>query len=216
MTRPPLPSTESLRVGSPASQVLLTAPTSRRPSRLTSFPSLGGTSASSVHSLPLAARRSSLGPGGLCHPAPPMRRVSLRGGDWISQVPGNPLVYVPCSLTPACFCARSLRRFGIAFRSVKSVGLRQDCLFGAQSHGPHTRCLRFAATVSRVHARLASGWRPTLAGRDWLPAGFKRTPDPVFDYGIGSLLCQASPGALTGDIRTRGLQISGCLIPGST
>src|ERR1041385_8749049 len=46
--------------------------------------------------------------------------------------------------------------------------------FGAQSHGPRTRCLRFVTTVTRVlpygHARLASGSRPPcLTGRDFHP-----------------------------------------------
>ena len=89
------PASPAASLAAPASSVLLTAPTSRRPSRLTSFPSLGGTSASSVHSLPLAAGRSSLGPGGFCHPAPPLRRVSLRGGGWTSQVPGKPSCTCP-------------------------------------------------------------------------------------------------------------------------
>jgi hypothetical protein len=34
--------------------------------------------------------------------------------------------------------------------------------FEAQSHGLHARCLRFAGAVTDVHARLASGWWPTL------------------------------------------------------
>ena len=53
--------------------------------------------------------------------------------------------------------------------------------FGAQSRGSHARCLRFAVTVTRLllydHARLASGWWPSLAGRDSNPLGsFVRFP----------------------------------------
>src|SRR5207302_10053663 len=44
--------------------------------------------------------------------------------------------------------------------------------FGAQSHGLFTRCLRFVTTITRDHARLASGCWPSFAGRGWLPAGF--------------------------------------------
>ena len=50
--------------------------------------------------------------------------------------------------------------------------------FEALSHSLRTRCLRFAAFLphSRLynHARLASGWRPAFAARDWLPAGSHR------------------------------------------
>jgi hypothetical protein len=42
--------------------------------------------------------------------------------------------------------------------------------FGAQSHGLSARCLRFAPTVARRYARLASGRRPAFTGRD-CPAG---------------------------------------------
>jgi hypothetical protein len=44
-----------------------------------------------------------------------------------------------------------------------------------QSHGLHTRCLRFAATVTRVliygRAKLAPGWWHTFAGRGFHPLG---------------------------------------------
>jgi hypothetical protein len=47
--------------------------------------------------------------------------------------------------------------------------------FGAQSHGLHTRCLRFAAFLPPKklygHARLACGWWPASTARDWIPAG---------------------------------------------
>jgi hypothetical protein len=68
--------------------------------------------------------------------------------------------------------------------------------FGALSHGLHDRCLRFAATVTRVlpygRARLASGWWPTLAGQDL------NLLDPVAKFQLvlhGILLTQACPGA---------------------
>src|SRR5690606_10169897 len=50
--------------------------------------------------------------------------------------------------------------------------------FEALSRGLHARCLRFAAFLFPQelygHARLASGWWPACAGRDWLPAGLLR------------------------------------------
>jgi len=48
-------------------------------------------------------------------------------------------------------------------------------VLGARSRGPHARCLRFTAAVTRVAARLASrcpvwalsGWRPASRGSGW-------------------------------------------------
>ena len=54
----------------------------------------------------------------------------------------------------------------IAFRQVKNVGHHHHLYFGAQSHGPLTRCLRFARCIATPRARLASGWRPPLAELD--------------------------------------------------
>ena len=51
---------------------------------------------------------------------------------------------VPCSSTPAGLRARPLPRFDVAFRLLDGVGSRQYSYFGAQSHGPPIRCLRFA------------------------------------------------------------------------
>ncbi len=109
---------------------------------------------------------------GMCQPAP------RPGNSWRrhSDLPGSwgVLVSVPCSSTPTEPSARSVQRFGFAFRHLNSVDLRQFHTFGAQSHGPHTRCLRFTPGIAPRRARLASGWRSTLAGRDWLPAGLRR------------------------------------------
>jgi hypothetical protein len=58
-------------------------------------------------------------------------------------------VSVPCSPTPAGSLAPG--RCGArdaAFRCVDDVGSREDVDFGAQWHGPLTRCLRFAARVA--------------------------------------------------------------------
>ena len=77
---PPLPSTGSLRAGSPASSVLWVTPTSERPSRRASFPSHSGT--------PILGRHPDL-PGSWgtpvhvpCSPTPaePQRQVSQRFG----------------------------------------------------------------------------------------------------------------------------------------
>ena len=61
------------------------------------------------------------------------------------------------------------RHVGTAFHTDNGVGSHDQIDFGAQSHGPFTRCLRFAAFLpaprSYGHARLASGWGSTFAGR---------------------------------------------------
>jgi hypothetical protein len=134
-------------VGSPASTLLLGAPTSRRPrfARLRSAQRFRGSS--------------------------PRRRRDLPG-SW------GTLVYMPCSgptpVGPLCQAIRALP-YSLAPRCClphiqkRRLPLRTN--FGAQSHGLHTRCLRFAAAVTDVHARLASDWWPTLAGRDLNPLG---------------------------------------------
>jgi hypothetical protein len=66
--------------------------------------------------------------------------------------------------------------------------------YEAQSHGPHTRCLRFATSVALGHARLASGCTFALTGRGWLPAGFLRE-DFRFVSVHRFLLSQTWPGA---------------------
>ena len=65
--------------------------------------------------------------------------------------------------------------------------------FGAQSHGLPARCLRFALVVTDAHARLASGWWPTLAGRGLDPLGsIAKFPRLLHRFP----LTQALPGAL--------------------
>jgi hypothetical protein len=59
----------------------------------------------------------------------------------------------------------TLGRFGVAFCSANGVGLHDVRPNGAQSHGPPARCLRFAAVVAHVDARLASGWWSAFTGR---------------------------------------------------
>ena len=46
--------------------------------------------------------------------------------------------------------------------------------FEAQSHGLSTRCLRFAAPVTRAPRKTRFRLPASSAGRDWLPAGFQR------------------------------------------
>ena len=94
------------------------------------------------------------------------------GDDEISQVPGRPFVRVRRSQTPVEETGQdpglAALRFdlrSVAFRVVHRVGLHLAAAIGARCHRPRTRCLRFAAALTGVHARLASGWRSSaLAG----------------------------------------------------
>jgi hypothetical protein len=63
-------------------------------------------------------------------------------------------------------------RCGLPLRKRRRLPYRYA--FGAQSHGLHTRCLRFVAVVAHgLYARLASGCWPALPGGVDYPLGFK-------------------------------------------
>jgi len=85
-----------------------------------------------------------------------------------SQTPAGPLHRRgPGPFSPASWC------IGFAFRLQHGVGSRDNELFGAPSHGPCARCLRFAGSVARLalHPR-KTRFRLTascLGGRDFHP-----------------------------------------------
>lgn len=70
--------------------------------------------------------------------------------------------------------------------------LATDQIFEAQSRGPHTRCLRFAARVSPPPRKTCFRLEPSFAGRGLNPQGCS----PKFQLLHRFLLGQASPGAL--------------------
>jgi hypothetical protein len=84
---------------------------------------------------------------------------------------GNPIVHMPRSLTPVGLSRQAISALPFCLPSFLQRRLPRREPFGAESHGLHTRCLRFAARVTRSDTRLASGCWPGFAGRDWLPAG---------------------------------------------
>ena len=97
-----------------------------------------------------------------------------RGVDELSQVPGeSSRTHALLSDPGAPVSPGHLGLTDVAFHCTDSVGLRNECHFGAQSHGLRTCCLRFAARVTPVHARLASGW---LASLDRAGVVTRRTP----------------------------------------
>lgn len=145
--RRPLPSTGSHRSGSPASPVLPDAPTSNRPSRRTSSPSLGGTlPASDVSCLPRWSDATAAGlelVTGDPHPAfGDWRRLDLPG-SWETPMRTCHVLGPRWDLY-----ARSLRRLGAAFQRFETVGSHDVFPVEAQWRGPSARCLRFAAGVA--------------------------------------------------------------------
>ena len=114
-----------------------------------------------------------------------------REDDGASQVPGEPrgeraLFSDPGGITGA----RPSRRRDTAFRQLNNVGSHDDEHFGAQSHGPLTRCLCFAARVTPAPRKTRSRLLASSAGRGWLPAGSQRKVSAS-----GFPLSQALPGA---------------------
>ena len=159
----------------------------------------------SLHRVPrFGSPASSVLPGGSDSPPSPFRFVSFAwrlqpssvtdGGA--SQVPARPSLHVRPALRPRRdLRARPFRRVGTAPGWVHSKGSRNQSSFEARSHGFRARCLRFAATVTRDHARLASGWRPAFTGRGSNPLGLFRRFQVCRLQPF--LLRQAYPGAQT-------------------
>ncbi len=120
------------------------------------------------------------------HPSRPLSD----GDDRISQVPGGPACTCPALRPRWDLCARPLLRIGVAFRGFDGVGSHNELPFGAQSHGPHICCLRFAARVTPAPRKTRFRPLACVTGRDWLPA---RSHCKVSTHRIP--LTQASPGA---------------------
>ena len=88
--------------------------------------------------------------------------------------PGNPPVRMPRAPTPARSPPpRPLRGGDVAFRPTQDVGPRDQRISGLN---PAAYALPVNASrpgSPQAHASLGSGWRPTLAGWDWIPTGFR-------------------------------------------
>ena len=165
----PLPSTGSLRVGSPASPVLRDAPIPCRPSRRTSLPSLGGTE---LRSLVRSRRRpnaTAAGQGLWINRLAPrsglVRRRQGLPGSW-----GTPCVHALLS-DPGGTSAPGHLGASVLPSAIFTTSAPTITPYEAQSHGLHTRCLRSVATVTRSHVRLASGCWPALPGGTVYPLG---------------------------------------------
>ena len=68
---------------------------------------------------------------------------------------------------------RPLRRGEMTFRPTHDVGPRTQCISGL-NHAAYGLPVNASRPGSpQAHASLGSGWRPTLAGWDWIPTGFR-------------------------------------------
>ena len=88
--------------------------------------------------------------------------------------PGNPPARMPRAPTPARSPPpRPLSSGEVAFRPTQDVGPRTQCISGLNhaAYGLPVNASRPGAP--QAHASLGSGWRPTLAGWDWIPSGFR-------------------------------------------
>ena len=86
--------------------------------------------------------------------------------------PGTPPARMPRAPTPARSPPpRPLRRGEMTFRPTHDVGPRTHCMSGL-NHAAYGRPVNASRPGSpQAHASLGSGWRPTLAGWDWIPTG---------------------------------------------
>ena len=99
-------------------------------------------------SLPPPASTTHGGPG-FCSPGFPNRLLRY-GNDRISRVPVRPSRCMPCShQTPMGPGRQAIRRPRCCLPLLTRRRLPRIVDFGAQSHGLHLRCLRFAVTVTR-------------------------------------------------------------------
>jgi hypothetical protein len=83
-----------------------------------------------------------------------------------------------------------LRRFHIAFRFSHNVGSRDYASYGALSHSPQTRCLRFAVRITPTPRKT----RYRVGGQPFPDGTFTRWV-PTKGFSSCILLPQAYPGA---------------------
>jgi len=138
-----LPSTGSLRTGSPVSTVLFSAPNSCHPSPQASSPSPSDTTSVPASFVPTMEQTlSTVGRGVVIRvPLPGMFSAEMTGPP---RFLGDPLVCMPCSQTPVESWHLCRLMPGCCLPLVERRRLPQ-LVFGAQSHGLPTPCVRFAA-----------------------------------------------------------------------
>ena len=111
---------------------------------------------------------------GLGEPVPAPRRSLRMETTRPPGFPGNPPARMPRAPTPAKSPPpRPLSSDDVAFRPTQDVGPRNQCISGL-NHAAYELPVNASRPGSpQAHASLGSGWRPTLAGWDWIPTGFR-------------------------------------------
>ncbi len=180
--RPPFPPPGPCGAGSPASPVLRRSSDSLPPVPTPFVSSGAGTTGRSLLSLPSFRRACFDGPGlgSPGRPHPGSLTVETTGPRRFLR---DPMVHAPCSTTPVGPPCQAITALRCCRRTVRRQRLPRSEHYGAPSHGPCTRCLRFAGRVTPTHARLASGCWPDSARRDWLPAGSLRKVSGLISSG---------------------------------
>jgi hypothetical protein len=152
------------------------------------FRSRAGTTLVRLSFLPAESDASPSGPGLFSPGSPTGFQVEAQD---LPSSRATRLARVPCSSTPvephlpARCCLREIER----------PGPPRLHPFGAASHGPSARCLRFAVCVSAAHARLATGLL-SLWPTGFVPLGRAHR---FQSFTIGSSSCAELLGALNFD-----------------
>ena len=165
------------------------APTSCRPSRRTSFSSFGGTAFVACLFAPAGGRRLAPAGRGVDHrdspdPACFRRKRQDLPGSW------GTLVNVPCSRTPADRNVRPLTTLPVLPSTFSTASAPRLWVLSRLNHTARSPAVYASQDGSlRHHARLAPGWWPPLAGRDFNPQGSIRRfqsailpPSPGFPW----------------------------------
>ncbi len=145
--------------------------TSCRPSRRTSLPSLGGTTGTFGCFRFSRRRRTPHDGPGVGHPVSPAGNSSVETMQDLPSSWGTPIPICTCSQTPVGRLATDQSTAATWPPLEERRRLQQYQTFEAQRHGFQVRCLRFAVSVTRPHARLASRCWSGSPGRAFHPQG---------------------------------------------
>ena len=144
-------------------------PTSCRPSRLASFPSLFGTAAAPWASLPPAQGAAPCGPGVIDRLPLPVRATETTGPPRFLE---DPLMNVPCSSTPA-------------ESSRSATAARRCCLpLSRQCRLPRLLCFRGSITRPTHSLSTLRRMNYSIATQDSLPDGWPAFPGGT-DFPLG-------------------------------
>ncbi len=131
-------------------------------------------------------KASCFGPG-VFYTGSPRIRSFLHGNVGISHLPKEPVMPSPCSSTPVSLGSPRLYRCPTR----RSYTYKTNALAGTKSRGSITRPLyslsTLRANITVDYARLASGWRLTSAGQDWLSCKVPLSGLDIYDLPSSTL-----------------------------